>query len=281
MAPSRPLLSAALALLLLPQPMLRAQETAFLSLPDAPEVHLAASDLQSSSSTSQPAPQAETHKQQHATEEQMEEQLHQRMAVVIPNFNAVLDGHPIPLTRRQKMRAAFRSAIDPYQFGLAFVTSSYGQALDSHDTIDANGVRHGYGQGWEGFGKRYGANYTDQFTGAIIGNGILPALLHQDARYYRMGERASFAKRFFYAISTAVICHSDSGRLQPNYSNVLGNLASGGISNLYYPEAERGFGLTVEQGMIVTAEGSIGSLLVEFYPDVRRHFSKKKGIATP
>jgi len=206
-------------------------------------------------------------------EEQLQRELHQRM-LVVPNFNAVLDGSNLPLSKEQKMRAAFRSAIDPYQFGLALLTSGYGQATDSHSSIDPNGTHHGYPQGWGGFGERYGANYVDQFNGTIIGNGILPAVLHQDARYYRMGT-GSFKKRFFYSLSTTVRCKSDAGNWQPNYSNVLGNLISGGISNLYYPKAERGFALTIEQGMEVTAEGSFGALLIEFYPDIRKHFSRK------
>ena len=211
-----------------------------------------------------------------AAEAQLQGELHQRMAGVVPNFNAVLGGTALPLSKGQKMRAAFRSAVDPYQFGLAFITSGYGQATDSHSSIDSNGSHHGYPQGWAGFGCRYGANYVDQFNGTIIGNGILPALLHQDARYYRMGESHSFKQRFFYSLATTVVARSDSGKKQPNYSNVVGNLISGGISNIYYPKAERGFGLTVEQGMEVTAEGSFGALLIEFYPDIRRHIHSKK-----
>ena len=194
---------------------------------------------------------------------------------MVPNFNAVLGGKALPLSPGQKMRAAFRSAVDPYQFGLCFITSGYGQATDSHSSIDPNGTRHGYGQGWAGFGERYGANYVDQFNGTIIGNGVLPVLLHQDPRYYRMGT-GSFKKRFFYSLSTTVVARSDNGKREPNYSNVLGNLVSGGISNIYYPRAERGFALTVEQGMEVTAEGSFGALLIEFYPDIRRHIHGKK-----
>ncbi len=209
-----------------------------------------------------------------AAEEESQRELHQRIGGVVPNFNAVLDGNSVPLSPRQKMRAAFRSAIDPYQFGLALVTSGYGQATDSHSSIDPDGLRHGYGQGAAGFGKRYAANYADQFDGAIIGNGALPALLHQDPRYFRMGE-GTFKKRFLYSLSTTVICRGDNGKKQPNYSNVLGNIASGGISNLYYPKAERGFGLTMEQGLEVTAEGSFGALLIEFYPDIRKHIHKK------
>lgn len=209
-----------------------------------------------------------------AAEAQLDAELHQRMAGVVPNFNAVLGGTALPLSPGQKMRAAFRSAIDPYQFGLAFIVSGYGQATDSHQSTDPNGTRHGYGQGWTGFGERYGANYVDQFNGTIIGNGILPVLLHQDARYYRMG-KGSLKKRFLYSLSTTVVCHGDNGKLQPNYSNVLGNIASGGISNLYYPRADRGAELTIVQGLTVTAEGSFGALLIEFYPDIRKHIHGK------
>lgn len=209
------------------------------------------------------------------SEEQLQQQLHQRMAGVVPNFNAVLSGKALPQTPGEKMRAAFRSAIDPYQFGLAFILSGYGQATDSHSSIDPDGSHHGYSQGWGGFGERYGANYVDQFNGTIIGNGILPVLLHQDPRYYRMGT-GSFKRRFLYSLSTTVVAHGDNGKLQPNYSNVLGNLISGGISNFYYPKAEHGADLTIEQGMEVTAEGSFGALLIEFYPDIRRHIHGKK-----
>lgn len=270
----------------------RTQQLARLTLPDAPEPHLnialdsdSVDDQVSSSQQQTPPPQASPSSQQpmtpmtdaekqQAAEAELQRELHQRLGGVVPNFNAVLDGASLPLTKRQKMRASFRSAIDPYQFGLALVTSGYGQATDSHSSIDPDGFRHGYGQGGVGFVKRYGASFTDQFNGTILGNGVFPALLHQDARYYRMGE-GSIKKRIFYSLGTTVRCKGDNGKWQPNYSNLLGNLASGGISNLYYPAADRGFELTIQQGLVVTAEGSFGALLIEFYPDIQRHFRKK------
>lgn len=210
-----------------------------------------------------------------ASEEELQKELKQRMGGIVPNFNAVLDGSTVPLRPGQKMRAAFRSAIDPYQFGLALFSAGIGQAEDSHDTVTPQGTHIGYRQGWEGYGKRFGAGYTDQFDGTIIGNGILPVLLKQDARYFRMGT-GSFKKRFFYSMSTTVICRGDNGKRQPNYSNVLGNIAAGGISNLYYPAADRGLSLAIEQGLIVTAQGTFGAFLIEFYPDIRNHFAKNK-----
>jgi hypothetical protein len=212
------------------------------------------------------------------SEEELQRELRQRIGGIVPNFNSVLDGSNLPLTPMQKLRASFRSAVDPYQFGLASFTSLLGQAENSHTTYapipGTNPVQYtqmGYGQGWAGYGKRMGASYTDQFDGTIIGNGLLPILLHQDSRYYRMGT-GSFRKRFLYAIGTTVYCKGDNGKWQPNYSNVLGNIAAGGISNLYYPAADRGFGLTIEQGLLVSAEGAFGALLIEFSPDISRHF---------
>ncbi len=218
----------------------------------------------------QPTPPTSEEERRRQAEAQLQAELHQRMAGVVPNFNAVLGGDALPLSPGQKMRAAFRSAIDPYQFGLALVTSGYGQATASHSSIDVNFAHHGYPSGWKGFGMRYGANYLDQFNGTLIGNGVLPVLLKQDARYYRMGT-GTFTRRFLYSLSTTVMCKGDNRKRQPNISNVLGNLVSGGLSNFYYPKAERGAILTIEQGLAVTAEGSFGALLIEFYPDIRKH----------
>jgi hypothetical protein len=266
-------------------PTLQAQtvhEVAALDLPEAPIPQTSQTTAppvsSSSQSTEPPAPtEAQTAEQRHKeAEAELQRQLHQRMAGVVPNFNAVLSGTAVPLSPGQKMRAAFRSAIDPYQFGLAVITSAYGQATDSHSSYDsARMINVGYSQGMVGYAQRYGANFVDQFDGTIIGNGLFPVILHQDARYYRMGT-GSFAKRAFYSIGTTVRCKGDNGKWQPNYSNVLGNVAAGGISNLYYPAAERGFALTMEQALTVTAEGSVGALLIEFYPDIRKHIHKRR-----
>jgi len=260
-------------------------------LPDAPspqnqQAMLGDDDSFSSSQQQQqpitPAPatipQPDTPQAPATSEEELRRELRQRIGGIVPNFNSVLDGSNLPLTPMQKLRASFRSAVDPYQFGLASFTSLLGQAENSHTTYAAipgtNPIQYtqmGYGQGWAGYGKRMGASYTDQFDGTILGNGVFPILLHQDARYYRMGT-GSFRKRFLYAIGTTVYCKGDNGKWQPNYSNLLGNIAAGGISNLYYPAADRGFGLTMEQGLLVSAEGAFGALLIEFSPDISRHF---------
>lgn len=198
--------------------------------------------------------------------EQLKEQERQRILGVIPNFNTsyVRDAHP--LSAKQKFHLMFKSSTDPVIFAVAALDAGYSQLQDDFP---------GYGQGVQGYAKRLGASYADTFDGALWGNAILPAVLHQDPRYFRLGT-GTIKHRLFYAISTTVICKGDNGKWQFSYSNVVGNIISGGISNLYYPSSDRGVGLTFQRAFTVTAEGSLGSILVEFWPDISRRWFNKR-----
>ncbi len=186
----------------------------------------------------------------------------QRIMGVLPNFNITYDQNVPPLSPRQKFQLAFRSAVDPMQFVVAAVLAGVGQADDSFE---------GYGQGAQGYAKRFGAQYADNFDGTMIGNAVLPVILKEDPRYFRRGT-GTIQKRMLYSISTAVWCKRDNGTWGPNYANVLGNLAAGGISNLYYPATDRGAGLVFSNALTVTWEGMVGGLANEFLPDLTRHF---------
>ena len=130
----------------------------------------------------------------------------------------------------------------------------------------------GYGQGAQGYAKRFGAGYADTVSGTFIGGAILPSLLKQDPRYFYKGTGSKRA-RALYAIANAFICKGDNGRWQPNYSNVLGSLAAGGISNLYYPALDRdGAELTFENAALGLGASAVANLLQEF---VIRKFTPK------
>jgi hypothetical protein len=207
------------------------------------------------------APQAtQNQNQREKAEQQIKEQEQQRVLGVVPSFNVSYRSDAVSLTGWQKMRLAFRSSIDPVTFGVAFVVAGYHEADN-----DVN-----FGWGIKGYGQRAGAAYLDAFDSNMIGNGILPALLHQDPRYFRLGH-GSTTHRLLYAAAAAFICkHDNTGKWEPNYSNVVGNIATGAISNLYYPGSNTGFGLTISNGMIVTAEGAFGAMFQEFWPDISR-----------
>jgi hypothetical protein len=215
-------------------------------------------------STSQPTSTQETQQQKAA--EQIKAQEHQRIGGILPSFNVTYLSNAASMSAGQKIGLAFRSSVDPYAFGLAFIVAGLSEAKDD-DT--------GFGWGPEGYFKRTGAAYLDAFDGAMIGNGFLPALLHQDPRFFRLGH-GTFRHRFFYALATSVICkHDNTGKWEPNYSNVGGNIIAGAISNLYYPAQNSGWSQTIDNGLIVTGEGTFGGVLQEFWPDISRKLFHK------
>ena len=178
----------------------------------------------------------------------------QRVLGVFPNFYASYAPDAQPLSGAQKYRMATRFSVDPVAFGMAGVVAGIEQRSNMFP---------GYGQGARGYGKRLGAAYTDGLTSTMLGQAVFPALLRQDPRYFVKGT-GSVASRVLYAVGSTVMCKGDNRRWQVNYSNVLGNLGSAGISNVYYPAASRGFGLVVSNAMTATAMGAVGGLFQEF-----------------
>jgi len=137
-----------------------------------------------------------------------------------------------------------------------------------------------YGQGAAGYGKRYGAALTDEVSSGFFTNYVYPALLHEDPRYYRLG-KGSFKHRLGYALSQEFVSHKDAGGRTFAWSNALGAVTAGSISNAYYPEADRGFELTMSRAGISLLYGSLGGLEDEFWPDIYqriRHHRKRSSV---
>ncbi|HET8925489.1 MAG TPA: carboxypeptidase-like regulatory domain-containing protein [Candidatus Acidoferrum sp.] len=187
-------------------------------------------------------------------EAEIKDEEKQRVLGVIPNFYVTYNPAAVPLHPKQKFELAWKATIDPINFGLTGVIAGIQQAGNSF---------RGYGQGAQGYGKRYGAAYADSVTSTFIGGAILPSLLKQDPRYFYKGT-GTRRSRFFYAIAASVICKGDNGHWQANYSSILGGLASGGISNLYYPATDRDPALTFENTLIGIGSTAANNLLQEF-----------------
>jgi hypothetical protein len=188
-------------------------------------------------------------------QEQLNIEEKQRVLGVFPNYYVSYDHNAVPLTTRQKYQLAWKTNIDPVTLLMAGATAGFEQA----DNTFA-----GYGQGTEGYAKRFGANYADGFIGTTLGGAILPSWFHQDPRYFYKGT-GSIMSRAGYAIANAVICKGDNGHWQPSYSGIIGGLAAGGISNLYYPKSDRsGVEVSFANAAIGTAEGALQNLVQEF-----------------
>jgi hypothetical protein len=185
---------------------------------------------------------------------QLKEEEKQRMLRIIPFFFATYDPHPVPLTSKEKFELAWKTSVDPVTFVIV------GGIAGAHQAQDAFSE---YGEGAQGYAKRYGASFADGTIGTVIGSAILPSLLKQDPRYFYKGTGTK-RSRILYAIANAAICKGDNGRWQVNYSNILGNLAAGGISNLYYPPQSRGAGLSFENGSLGIGSTAAANLVEEF-----------------
>ena len=188
-------------------------------------------------------------------EAQIKEQEKQRMLGFIPNFYVSYVPDAAPLDTKQKFELAWKTAVDPVTFLGAGVYAGFEQAGNRYPE---------YGQGAQGYAKRYGAGYADAAAGIFIGNAILPSLLKQDPRYFYKGAGTT-RSRLLYAVSSSVICKGDNKRWQPNYSFIIGSIAVGGISNIYVPANDRnGAGLVFQNALIRIGQGSLGGVLQEF-----------------
>jgi hypothetical protein len=188
-------------------------------------------------------------------QDQIKEQEKQKVLGFIPNFFVSYVPDAAPLATKQKFELAWKSSIDPFTFVGVAALAGVQQATDDFN---------GYGQGVEGYAKRFGAAYADVLTGTYVGSAILPSLLKQDPRYFYKG-KGSPRSRFLYAVGNSVICKGDNGRWQPNYSGIGGSLATGAISYLYYPAGDRNaMNLVVQNSMIRIGETALSNVMQEF-----------------
>ena len=188
-------------------------------------------------------------------EEQIRVEEKQRILGVIPNFFVTYDHDAVALHARQKYELAFRTMIDPATVGLDLASSGVQQGT---------GGLKGYGPGSQGFAKRFAASYGTGSIDTLLGSAVLPSIFKQDPRYFYKGT-GTIQQRALYAISMSVICKGDNGHWQYNYSGLLGGLAAGGISNLYYPPGNRnGLGVTFQNTAIGIGSSAASNLLQEF-----------------
>jgi hypothetical protein len=133
---------------------------------------------------------------------------------------------------------------------------------------------HSYGQGMAGYAKRFGAAYGDQMIGNMMTEGLVPSLVHQDPRYFRLGE-GSKKFRTWYALTQIIVDRTDSGRKTFNIPEWGGNALSVAISNAYSPDT-RTASDNAQKLLIACATDAFSNVLKEFWPDVKRRLHRKR-----
>jgi hypothetical protein len=191
-----------------------------------------------------------------------------RLFFALPNFLTLENGAQAPpLTSGEKFKIVAKGAFDYVQIPWYAALAGIGQARNDEP---------GFGQGWEGYGKRFGSAFADGTIENFMTGAILPSVLHQDPRYYQMG-KGGFLRRATYSATRILITRSDSGHKEFNFSEVFGSAISASISNYsYHPRSDRTISDTAEVWGSQVGYDTITILLKEFWPDIRRKIMKKK-----
>ncbi|MBV8207890.1 MAG: hypothetical protein JO041_13955 [Acidobacteria bacterium] len=170
-----------------------------------------------------------------------------------------------PLRAKEKLKVAADDSFDPAAFLVAGVFAGTSMLQNQYAS---------FGGGPAGFGKYYGGAFADQAIGNMMTEALFPMALHQDPRYFTKGT-GGFFKRTGYAISREVVTRNDKGRNEFNTSEIAGNAVAAGISNAYYPSADRSIPQTMNKWGQQLALDTGFNILKEFWPDMRhRVFGK-------
>jgi len=209
-----------------------------------------------------------------------------RVLGVVPDFGVTNRQNASPLTPHEKFHLFVKYTFDPVTIGVVGVQAALSQSQNEFPA---------YGQGAQGYGKRFGASMADNVSASFWTGFAYPTLLKEDPRYFRLGE-GGFGHRFLYGLKQQVVCHTDDGGRSFNFSNVLGSLTTGAVSNIYYPgntlirtipatstspaipvyEDDRGVVLTLSRTAVALGYGAIGGLFDEFWPDVHDRLFRKR-----
>ena len=189
-----------------------------------------------------------------------------RIFGVLPNNRTTEASIPFhSITAKQKMTIAYKDSFDWPVYPTAAAFAALYQLEDQN---------HSFGQGMAGYAKRFAGAYGDQMLGNMMTEGIVPSLLHQDPRYFRLGHGSTWS-RTWYSLTRIVITRNDSGRNSFNFPEWGGNAIAVGISNAYYPDT-RTASDNVQKLLIACATDAFSNVLKEFWPDVKRRLSRKK-----
>jgi hypothetical protein len=186
-----------------------------------------------------------------------------RVFGVLPNYRTAEASVPFePITAKQKFTIATKDSFD-YP---VLLTTAFFAGLSQLEGTE-NRV---YGQGLKGFAHRYAISYADQVVGNYFPEAIVPALFHEDPRYFRKGT-GSIGGRTFYALSRIFVCKTDSGNTAFNANEFVGNALAAGVTMSYHPH-ERTLGDGVGQMTTFILTDTAGQVMKEFWPDIKRKF---------
>ena len=190
-----------------------------------------------------------------------------RLFYVLANYSTVEKHDDFgTLSAKTKFKLSYKTMTDPITVSFLGAIALMGQARNSDPS---------YGQGLQGYSKRYATTYTDSAIGTLMTTSVFPTLLYQDPRYFQLGTGGAWY-RVKYSVSRIFVTRSDSGKSQFNYSEIVGNAVAAGISNTYHPDYQRNFGNTMSVWGSDILLNTFCNLAKEFWPDLRRKIHNRR-----
>src|SRR5712691_2864972 len=184
-----------------------------------------------------------------------------RIFEVLPNYGTVENAEELPpLTAGQKFRLATAGVFDWGSYPFNGILAGIGQAKNDPKA---------WGQGWDAYGRRYGASFADNSIATCMTTAIFPTLLHEDPRYYQLGQ-GRFAHRAYHAANRLFITRTDSGHDHFNYSESIGNAVAAAVSNVYHVPDDRTASRNATTFALLILYDGLNNELKEFWPDIRR-----------
>jgi len=211
-----------------------------------------------------------------------------RLFYAMPNFLTLQGREKVPpLSSKDKFKVVALGTFDYFEYPWWGVLAAINQAENNEA---------GYGQGWAGYGKRYGSTAGDSLVENFLVGAVFPSVLHQDPRFYQSGG-SGFFKRSGYAVTRLVVTRSDAGKSQFNYSEIFGSAIAAGISTYSYHPRSTFVSTPTNAHLFVPSERTLSNTLAtwetqltldtitiavkEFWPDIHRKLSHKPKDAKP
>ena len=170
-----------------------------------------------------------------------------------------------PMTDKEKFLLAIYNALSP----VTVIGSAAGAGISQ-----ARNTRKGYGQGAEGYFKRWGAAMAFASSNQLIGTYAVASMLHEDPRYF-VEDSGKLRESVRYAVSRVFICRKDDGGTTTNWAGILGPLGAAGLANVYLPPDSQGAGDTFRNWGISLAFAAGTNIFREYWPHINKKLKLK------
>jgi hypothetical protein len=134
-----------------------------------------------------------------------------------------------PLSAGQKFKLFLNESVSPASFVYSAISAGFNQWRD---------VPHDYGQGAQGYGKRFGESMARSASQSFFGTFVTSSILHEDPRFFPQYHPTLWGS-VKYAARRIVVTRTDSGRSTFNVAGFVGPIATEALANTYLPRSEQ------------------------------------------